>query len=425
MVEVEPHSVVRLLGTDILYTPGVRAGNWLFMTGHEAFDFENGVPAEVAGPANFPTYGLPRYRREGDFILRRCRDMLAGCGASLATSVRLDQYYPTHEAVDPYHLSRRAYFGDYIPPSTSVVMNRCLGERMSMNVSLIAVLPHDDWTIEPVYPTDVEAPSWSGFVPAITCNDFVFVAGQMASGGDRAIDPEARVPEFARWGGSDIRKQTEFLITRKLEPALRAAGSALPLSLKAQVYIEGIEHFPDFVDVWNRYFSQSPCALTIVPTRTFGTVGGIIEINLLALRDGARTKKEIINAPLPAMVSYGPAAVRAGDLLLLSGLMPIETDGSVPGQSLAGDFAALRCRAYHQMRRLLGIAEHTCRAAGTSLTQVVRAHQFHRDIGDVPATQRAWQVQCPGLPVPFGAVGVPAPLPVTEADLILDLWVHV
>ncbi|HEV2303708.1 MAG TPA: Rid family hydrolase [Stellaceae bacterium] len=425
MAEVEPLSVVRLLGTDILYAPGVRAGNWIFLTGHEAFDFEKGVPAEVAGPVNFPLWGLPRHRREGDFILRRFRDMLAPFGASLATAVRLDQYYPTPEAVDPYHLSRRAYFGDYIPPSTSVVMDRCLGERMSMNVSLLAVLPREDWRIEKVYPADVEAPSWSGFVPAITCNDYVFVAGQMASGGDRALDPEAHVPDYARWGGSEIRKQTEYLITRKLEPALKTAGSSLPLSLKAQVYIEGLEHFPDFIDVWNKYFAKSPCALTVVPTRSFATVGGIIEINLLALKGDARTKKEIIEAGLPAMAAYGPAAVRAGDLLLLSGLMPIDANGSVPGQSLGEDFTALRPRAYRQMRHLLEMAEETCRAAGTSLRNVLRAHQFHRDLGDLGATQHAWQEHCPGLPIPFAAVGIPAPLPVTEADLILDLWVHI
>ncbi len=173
MAEVAPLAVTKLLGTDMLYAPGVRAGNWVFLTGHEAFDFAHGMPAEVTGPANFPSWGLPRYRREGDYILRRCRSLLQPLGASLATAVRLDQYYPTADAVDPYHLSRRAHFGDYIPPSTSVIMTRCLGERTGINVSLIAVLPHEDWKIEPIHPADVEAPSWSGFVPAITCNDYV------------------------------------------------------------------------------------------------------------------------------------------------------------------------------------------------------------------------------------------------------------
>ena len=45
-------------------------------------------------------------------------------GPDLAHSVRLDQYYPNPRAVAAYHLSRHAEFGDYIPPSTSVVMER-------------------------------------------------------------------------------------------------------------------------------------------------------------------------------------------------------------------------------------------------------------------------------------------------------------
>jgi len=425
MAEVEPLAATKLLGTDILYAPGVRAGNWIFLTGHEAFDFAHGMPAEIVGPANFPSYGPPRYRREGDYILRRFRDLLEAQGASLASAVRLDQYYPTAAAVDPYHLARHAHFGDYIPPSTSVIMTRCLGEGTSINASLIAVLPRDDWKIERVYPVGVEAPSWSGFVPAITCNDYVFVAGQMANDGNRAIAAEARVPEHARWGGSEIRKQTEYLITKKLEPALRAAGSSLPLALKAQVYIAGLAHFPDFIEVWAQHFAQSPCALTVVPTCSFATVGGLIEINLLALKEGARTRKEIVNAAVPAMAAYGPPAVRAGDLLLLSGLMPIDGNGDVPGRALGAHFAALRPRAYHQTAYLLDIAEEICRAAGASLRNVLRAHQFHRDVGDVPATQRAWQERFPGLPIPFAALGAPAPLPVVDADLILDLWIHV
>src|SRR5207249_11143616 len=45
------------------------------------------------------------------FPTRRSSDLTHG--------VRLDQFYPTPAAVDPYHLARRAAFGDYIPPSRS------------------------------------------------------------------------------------------------------------------------------------------------------------------------------------------------------------------------------------------------------------------------------------------------------------------
>src|SRR5262244_2960829 len=118
MLEVK--SVPNLLGTSVSYAYAVKAGPWIFLTGHEAFDFENGIPEEVADPSGFPLFGRPRSRREGDFILQRMRRILREFGTDLGNSVRLDQYYPTPAAVDPYHLARHAEFGDYIPPSTSV-----------------------------------------------------------------------------------------------------------------------------------------------------------------------------------------------------------------------------------------------------------------------------------------------------------------
>jgi hypothetical protein len=81
--------------------------------------------ADVICSAGSALFGRPRSRREGDFILHRMRRILREFGSDLGNGVRLDQYYPSPAAVDPYHLARHAEFGDYIPPSTSVVMERC------------------------------------------------------------------------------------------------------------------------------------------------------------------------------------------------------------------------------------------------------------------------------------------------------------
>jgi hypothetical protein len=35
---------------------------------------------------------------------------------------------------------------------------------------------------------------------------------------DHGIDSRPHVPDHARWGGTEIRKQTEFLIEHKLKP---------------------------------------------------------------------------------------------------------------------------------------------------------------------------------------------------------------
>ena len=130
---------VNLLGMPVPYAYAVKAGKWIFLTGHEAFDFESGIPEAVAGPPGFPRFGRSRSRREGDFILQRMQRILREFSSDLSHAVRLDQYYPNPEAVAAYHLARHAAFGDYIPPSTSVVMERCFAAETTISTSLLAV----------------------------------------------------------------------------------------------------------------------------------------------------------------------------------------------------------------------------------------------------------------------------------------------
>src|SRR5262249_25479485 len=152
--------------------------------------------------------------------------------------------------------------------------------RSTISSSLLAVEPGPGREIRKIHPSGVGSAPSSGFVPTVVCDEFVFVAGQMAHNAGQGLDPRAHVPEHSAWAGTEIRKQTEFLIEHKLKPALEAAGSSLEGSLKAQIYLSHVEDFPDCLDVWNHYFERIPCAVTVVPTKSFATVGGIIEINL-------------------------------------------------------------------------------------------------------------------------------------------------
>src|ERR1700758_5362401 len=47
-------SVDRLLGTPVPYAYAIKAGPWIFLTGHEAYDWETGTSDEVTGPPGFP-----------------------------------------------------------------------------------------------------------------------------------------------------------------------------------------------------------------------------------------------------------------------------------------------------------------------------------------------------------------------------------
>jgi enamine deaminase RidA (YjgF/YER057c/UK114 family) len=414
---------VNLLGLPVSYAYAVKAGAWIFLTGHEAFDFEAGVPQAVSGPPGYPLYGRQRSRREGDFILQRMRRILEEFGADLSRAVRLDQYYPNPEAVAAYHLARHAEFADYIPPSTSVVMERCFAAESTISTSLIAVVPGDGREIRKIHPPGVASAPTSGFVPAVVCDDFVFVAGQMAHNPGQGLDPRAHVPEHSAWAGIEIRKQTEFLIEHKLKPALEAAGSSLERSVKAQVFLARIEDLPDFLDVWNRYYENIPCALTVVPTKSFATIGGIIEINLLALTQTARREKEVVTADVPAMAAFGPC-VRAGELLLPSGLMAIGRDGHVAGKDLSPGFDRLSHAGYVQAAAVYDYAEVLCRAAGTSMANAVRAQYFVSDISAFPGIAMAWASRFGAQPHPFVCVQTPPAIPAPGAALIADFWIY-
>lgn len=420
--KVVPIGAIRIPLSDIHYAPAMKGGNWVFLTGIEAVDHGAGLHADVLSVAELPHHGLPRHRREGDFICSRLSRLLDEAGTSFSNTVRLDQYYPTWEAVDPYHLSRRAAFGDYIPPSTSVIMEELLTGGASITTSALAVMPGAGREPKRVATPTVTAPVWSGFVPAVTSGDFVFVAGQMARGADGNPDPRAHVPPHSLWGGYEIRRQTEYLISEKFIPALEAAGSSLRNTVKAQVYLRHTEDTSHFLDVWNSHFGPRQCALTIVPTKNFGLVPGNIEINLIALTDAAGSGKQIIDGCIPAEMTYGAAAVRAGDLLLCSGMMAVDGAGPVASVQGTRDLRYLGVPARAQMQYIVEALREVCAAGGTTIENIVRIHQFHTDLAEFYPMHRSWQEALAGGPVPFTAVRVPAPLPVPACSVIVDAW---
>ena len=104
-------SFERLAGSGTNFAYAVKAGPWIFLNGHEAFDFERGLAPEVEGLPGSRLSGRPPLRREADYILQRMRSTLKEFGADLANAVRVDQYYTSGQAVHAYHLARFAEFG--------------------------------------------------------------------------------------------------------------------------------------------------------------------------------------------------------------------------------------------------------------------------------------------------------------------------
>jgi enamine deaminase RidA (YjgF/YER057c/UK114 family) len=199
-------------------------------------------------------------------------------------------------------------------------MERCFTSRTNTHTSMIAVVPGQDFTVEK-FTLPGQAISASGYNPAVSASDFVFVAGNMATREDGSLGPNVYVPPTRNWGGENaFRRQVHYVIKERLEPSLKAANSALEHRLKAQAYIRGVENFPDFIDVWTQYVRDIPCAITLVPAKDYATTESMLEINLIALKNGAARRKQVVETGVPAAATYGPC-LRAGEPIFPSGLM--------------------------------------------------------------------------------------------------------
>jgi len=422
MSNIYPISPVRIGGTDIVFAQGVRAGSWLFFTGHEATDFESGIAGPVAGVPGLPLGGPPRYLREARYVLERLAKLIAAEGGDLRHIVRVDQYYPGAECVNPYQRARKTLLGEYVPPSTSVLMEELLVDGAAMNISLLAVLPGSGPEPRAARPEGVPVPQHSGFIPSLVCGDYVFVAGQMPNNeAMTGLDAKAYRAPNAVWNGTDIRLQTEFLITR-LRSGLEAGGSSLRNAVKAQVYLTDMNDLPEFLDVWNDHFGREPCALTVVKAKGLGLLESKIEINIFGVREAGKTKKEIIEHRPSSAMRLGPAAVAAGDLLCLSALYASDADGVIPEAKKSAGLRHLGVPIQHQMRSILDAAGEICRAGGSSLSNVVRAHHFVTDLHAVYPALRVWQDKLSGAPLPFAAVRTSLPVP--GCDVLLDMWAY-
>jgi enamine deaminase RidA (YjgF/YER057c/UK114 family) len=149
----------------------------------------------------------------------------------------------------------------------------------------------------------------------------------------------------------------------------------------------------------------------------------MLEINLIALRTGATRRKQVVDVDIPALASYGPC-VRAGELVLPSGLMALSRDGRVPAADDAAAFDAIGLAGQAQGALIHTYAEAVCKAVGVSIGNVVRAQYFLTDIRDFAGIATAWSDRYGKQPHPFATVQVPGPLPSNGAAVVGDFWIY-
>ena len=414
----------------VRYAQAVKAGRWVFVTGCMAQGFIAGIAPDVLAE-HAPHAGLPKREKEAALIFDHLDRILRAAGSGLSNIVRTDQYYTTVEAVPAYQSVRRQALGSLIPPSTSVAENRFVLPDADINLQAVAVIPEDGFEPKHLDDNALRGRPTSGYSPALTVGDFVFVPGIIAMArhdepGRNGLAAAAVIPEGFQWAGQPIKLETEFIINQRIEPSLALADAGLGDIVKVQAYLTNPDDYSAFNEVWARYFGETGPALSVIPCKHRGLAvsDGRIEINVLAVKTKGTTKRQHIDAGVIAGFRHQPQAVKAGDLLFLSGLMAIDEEGLVPGAVSDARQPWFASSAEVQAEFIIDNAERLCEAAGTSIANVVRVQQFHTDIGEFYPVYKVWERRLGGAPLPFTAVEVPSPLPMPGATILIDIWVY-
>jgi enamine deaminase RidA (YjgF/YER057c/UK114 family) len=405
------------------FAPAVRFDDWIFVSAQLGSDFQTGLAPEVRGHPGMPLAGEDSRIRESRYIFRVLERTLSAAGARIEDGVRIDQFPTTRAVMDPYHVVRKETLAPPRPASTSVLVESLLVPAARIGVELVAIRPAGTF-VKQVVDAEGVPETLFGIAPAIRVGDYVFVAAQVATDFATGLAPEARRhPAF--WQGSEVELQTRYML-RNFERVLTAAGSSLGNVVKAFVYLTDITDLPRLDRVWREAFPDNPPARTVIPAAGLGVADTCIEINLIAVTDSGGTRKEVIAVPgVSGPLFHESLAVRAGNLLFLSGLMAATEEGLVPSARVNPQHPYVTASAEAQVEHVLDVAERICQAAGTRLANAVRMLSVHTDLGEWARMARLWAGRFADGEPATTSIQMPAPLAVPGATVLLDLWIGV
>lgn len=428
------------------YSPIIKAGGWVFTAGQLATDFVTGVAPEAR-----PTPGLPHYQDplelQSRYMMRNIADTLAAAGVDIATDVmRIYQWFvsphPTLDelaagntwpqmSITPYLNVRNEFIQSKRPASTGMVCRELMIKDTIVEVDVIAFEPIPGQEKQEFgVPEGLPAPL-AGYSPAVRWGDWVFLAGEIPvdwqgdymsdrhMGEPSALAPEARINPYL-WYGSDMEAQTEYTL-QKLAAIAEAAGSRLENCVKATVYIGHPSDFAAMEKVWKRWFPVDPPARVVIPQMGLGGKGSRVEIAMKLLADDASISKETIEtsgAPEPTV--HEPQAVKAGNFLFFSSVLPTDGTGVPASTKRHPEFPWYGEPEVMQMEFMLENIDAVCAAAGTSVANICRRQAFHDDLTYFQTMISRWGKAFPKDP-PASTTMKVGPLQVPGAHLLLDL----
>ena len=256
------------------YSQGVLLGDTLYAAGQIASDYKTGVPPEARQDAAFPFYGSD-IQKQARYVLENLKSVFEAAGMQF-TDVVKSQVFLT-DLNDFYHFDQvwKEFFPSP-PPRTTVQISRLLVPGCRVEIDL--------WGCKSPKKviTGKSTPSpMAHYCQGILAGETLYAAGQIASDYKTGVPPEARQDPAFPYYGSNIQKQTRYVLNN-LRSVFQAAGCDLKDTVKSQVFLTDLNDFYYFDQVWKEFF-PSPPPRTTVQVSGLLVPGCRVEIDLTAV----------------------------------------------------------------------------------------------------------------------------------------------
>ena len=433
------------------YSPGVKAGGWVFASGQMATDLVNGIKPEARLNERNP-HMQDSTELQSWALMKNLSEIMSAAGADINTgSVRIQQWRVSDRptlaeleqgntwtglSVTPYYRARNHYIQEPRPASTGMGVRRLLLDGGVIGVDMIAMAPEAGPGKSGVgVPEGVPSPL-AGYSPAVLNGDWVFLAGEIPTDwqgdfmserhmGERSsVAPEARVNPYF-WYGSPIEKQTEYTL-KKLDLIAKAANTSLDRCVKANVYISHPNDYQGMDRVWQQWFPNDPPARVVIPYMGLGGMGTRIEIDMILLSNDSQLERKTISSESAIEpLGHEPQALQAGEFLFFSTQVPAGPDGVAeellghPELPFTQDVTRL------QASRMFDSMSALCEAAGTSLDNLCQVKEFYEDLSAFAGVREEWRARFGDAPPASTSVEVGAPLIAPGARILMDAIGHV
>jgi reactive intermediate/imine deaminase len=394
------------------YTPAARAGHLVFAAGQVASDFKSAVPREARVDPAFPYYGS-NIKKQTRYILENLARTFEAAGSSMDHVVKAQVFHTDLVNFSAFDEVWKEFF-PAPPPRTTIGTTGLLIPDCLVEIDLVATMPSAPGR---VVQSDAPRPL-ANYSEAVAVGDLVFLAGQLASDFRTGVPPEARVDPAFPFYGSDIKRQTRYVL-ENIVRTLKAAGTSPEHVVKAQVFHTDLRNFFAFDEVWREFFPAAPPPRTTVGTTGLLVKDTLVEIDLVAALPGRAQAIAVPDIPKP-LAHYTPAT-RVGDLVFAAGQIASDYKTGVPREArIDPAFPFYGSDIKRQTRYILDNLARTFKAAGTSMDQVVKAQVFHTDLQNFSEFDEVWKEFFPTPPprTTVGTTGLLVPGCLVEIDLI-------